>query len=210
MASDISVYVVAGICGNWWIESGINSGVGENLQPAQWTDLRVGFGLGQWTNTGGDTHVRLWKLHDWLSRNGYPDDSFNGQLEYVEYEDVWYRQAEAYQYTDLQDFLHSTSTDVVALTHAWNMGWEGIHDASWDSRAQHGLAVCQYIQENYDPEATYEPFISNTYLSEAQRFNNAMYMYHVWNGGTPSPDPPFHNKKSKLWLFTPPPFPLFH
>lgn len=208
MAQNISVYVIAGICGNWWIESGINSGVWENLQPAQWTDLRKGFGLGQWTNTGGDTHGRLYKLHEWLMNNGYPDDSFNGQLEYVEYENVWYRQAEAYPFPNLQAFLTSDSTDVVALVHAWNMGWEGIHDSSWELRAQHGLDVCQYIQQNYDPTASYTPVIGNRYLSNAERYNNALYMYHVWNGGTPAPDPPSPTptgrSKFKWWIYLPP------
>ena len=123
MANNITVYVVSAICGNFWQESGIDPGVWENLQAGNWTDLLKGYGLGQWTNTGGDTHGRLYKLHEWLSQNGYADDDFDGQLAYIEYENVWYRRAEAYQFQNLQDFLTSQSTDLTMLTHAWNMGW---------------------------------------------------------------------------------------
>ena len=37
--TDVSVYVISAICGNWWTESGINSDVWENLQVGTWTDL---------------------------------------------------------------------------------------------------------------------------------------------------------------------------
>jgi len=207
MASNVSVYVVSAICGNWWIESGINSGVWESLQQGTWTDLNKGYGLGQWTNTGGDTHGRLYKLNEWLTNNGFPSDSFNGQLDYIEVEDVWFRRAEAYKYVNLQGFLTSQSTDITDLTHAWNIGWEGIHDATWDSRVTHAREVCEYIQQNYDPSQSYSPIIGNRYLSNSERFNNALYMYHVWNGGTPSPDPPTpptQDGKFKWWIYLKP------
>ena len=201
MASNVSVYVVSAICGNMWQESGINSGIWESLQVGTWTDLNKGFGLGQWTNTGGDTHGRLYKLNEWLTNNGYSDDSFYGQLDYVEVEDVWFRRAEAYKYVDLQGFLTSQSTDLTDLTHAWNIGWEGIHDASWNARVQYANDVLQYIQTNYDPTQTYTPVISNAYLSNADRYNNACCMFDYWNGGTPSPDPPTPSKKKGMPLF---------
>lgn len=201
MASNISVYVVSAICGNMWQESGINSGIWESLQVGTWTDLNKGFGLGQWTNTGGDTHGRLYKLNEWLTQNGYSDDSFYGQLDYIEVEDVWFRRGEAFKYVDLQGFLTSQSTDLTDLTHAWNIGWEGIHDASWNARVQYANDVLQYIQVNYDPSQTYTPVINNSYLSNYDRFNNAMCMYDYWNGGTPSPDPPTPSKKKGMPLF---------
>lgn len=204
MASNISVYVVSAICGNFWQESGINSGVWENLQVGTWTDLNKGFGLGQWTNTGGDTHGRLYQLNDWLTNNGYSDDSFYGQLDYIEVENIWHRTGEAYQFQNLQDFLNSTSTDVEDLTHAWNIGWEGIHDSSWNARVQYALNICQYIQQNYDPSLSYTPEISNTYLPAWDRYHNACCMFDYWNGGTPAPDPPSPNKKSKWWIYMPP------
>lgn len=204
MASNISVYVVSAICGNWWIESGINPAVWESLQVGTWTDLNKGYGLGQWTNTGGDTHGRLYDLYDWLSSNGYTMEDFDGQLNYIEVEDVWFRRGEAYKYGNLQGFLTSQSTDLTDLTHAWNIGWEGIHDATWNTRVQHAIEVCDYIQNNYDPSLTYFYYYGNRYLSNAERMNNAMYMFHVWNGGTPSPTPPTHKRKSKLWMYMPP------
>lgn len=204
MASNISVYVVSAICGNWWIESGINPAVWESLQVGTWTDLNKGYGLGQWTNTGGDTHGRLYDLYDWLTSNGYTMEDFDGQLNYIEVENVWFRRGEAFKYGNLQGFLTSQSTDLTDLTHAWNIGWEGIHDATWNTRVQHAINVCDYIQNNYDPSATYVYYYGNRYLSNSERMNNAMYMYHVWNGGSPSPDPPSPDKKFKWWLYMPP------
>lgn len=207
MASNVSVYVVSAICGNWWQESGINSGVWENLQQGTWTDLNKGYGLGQWTNTGGDTHGRLYKLHEYLSQNGYADDSFDGELAYVEYEDVWFKRGEAFKYGNLQGFLSSQSTDITDLTHAWNIGWEGIHDASWNQRVTNAINVCDYIQQNYDSSQSYTPVTGNRYLSNLERMNNAMYMFHVWNGGTPSPtppSPPAADSKFKWWIYLKP------
>lgn len=191
MANNVTVYVVSAICGNFWQESGINPGVWENLSAGTWTDLLKGYGLGQWTNTQGNTHGRLYQLHDYLQSNGYADDSFDGELAFIEYENVWYRQAEAAQFQNLQDFLSSQSTDLTMLTHAWNMGWEGIHDSSWNQRVTNAFNVCDYIQNNYDP-ITYQPWwwTGNRYLSNQERYDNAMYMYHLWNGGSPAPVPP--------------------
>lgn len=203
MASNVSVYVVSAICGNFWIESGINSGIWESLDAGTWNDLNKGFGLGQWTNTGGDIYGRLYRLHSWLQDNGYNDDDFYGQLEYIEYEDVWYRRAEAYQFADLQAFLTSSSTNIELLTHAWNIGWEGIHNNTWDERVTHAEEVCAYIQQNYDPNTTYTPVTGNFYTSVSERYNNALYLYHVWNGGQPSPTPPTRNKKFKWWMYLP-------
>lgn len=204
MAQNISVYVVGAICGNWWIESGINSGIWESLEVGTWTSLNKGFGLGQWTNTGGDTHGRLYRLNDYLVQTGHSDDSFYGQLDYIEVEDVWYSRQEASSFADLQSYLTTDSTDVELLTHAWNIGWEGIHDHSWDTRVSHAYDVVSYIQENYVVGETYVPVIGNFFATEAQRYNNALCMYDYWNGGTPSPDPPHRRTKGfKWWIYMP-------
>lgn len=205
---DVSVYVISAICGNWWQESGINSGVWENLQVGTWTDLLKGYGLGQWTNTGGDTHGRLYRLHEYMDSNGYPDDYFYGQLDYIIEENVWYRRAEAYRYVNLIGFLTTDDTDLTNLTHAWNIGWEGIHDQSWDYRVQRAYDVLDYLQNYYDPEVEYQPSVGNRYLSEIERYNNACCMFRYWNGGIPDPNPPHSHKKSKWWIFMPSPFRL--
>lgn len=200
--NDVSAYVISAICGNWWQESGINSGVWENLQVGQWTDLNKGYGLGQWTNTGGDTHGRLYRLHDYMYNNGYDPSYFYGQLDYIPYEGVWFRRAEAYDYPTLNDFLTSQDTNITALTHAWNIGWEGIHDASWNRRVQYALDVFDYLQNNYDPNTQYTPVVGNTYLSVADRMNNACCMFAYWNGGAVPPTPPTPpTKKSKFWIY---------
>lgn len=202
MASNVSVYVVSAICGNWWQESGIDPGIWEGLSVGSFSDLNIGYGLGQWTNTGGDHRGRLWKLHEYLVLNNYNDDDFDGQLEYVEVEDVWFSRGEAAKYGNLQGFLTSQSDDLTDLTHAWNIGWEGIHDSSWNVRVDNAYNVCDYIYNNYDP-MLYQPWYwtGNRYLSIQERYDNAMYMYHIWNGGTPMPVPPRRKKGMPLYMY---------
>lgn len=204
--TDVSVYVVSAICGNWWTESGINSDVWENLQVGTWTDLLKGYGLGQWTNTDGNTHGRLWQLYDYMVGEGYDPSYFYGQLDYIPVENVWFRRQEAYKYGTLEGFLTSDSTDLTDLTHAWNIGWEGIHDASWDARVRQAYDVLDYLQNNYDPDYEYTPIIGNRYLSVIERYNNACCMFRYWNGGIPDPHPPYsHGKGFKWWIYMPPP-----
>lgn len=186
----ISIYVIAAIAGNWQQESNINPGLWENLSPGTWTDLRKGYGLGQWTNTGSDPYGRLYQLNQWLTLNGYAADSGDGQTAYMIYEDIWYPVQEAAAYAGLSDFLHSGDTDIAALTHAFNIGWEGIHDATWDLRVTYAQQLLAYIRDHYaDPNIT--AWISgNRYLSQSEINNNAVMLYRALNGAVPPPVPP--------------------
>lgn len=185
-AKGSSAYVVAAICGNFWQESGINPGIWQNLNQSAFTDLLVGFGLGQWTNTEGDTHGRLYKLHEWLTNNGYADDDGVGQLNYLIHENVWYSTGEASAYKNLTEFLTSKSTDLAALTHAWNIGWEGIHDSSWDARVQYAQNCYDYIITHANDTSITTWAKGNRYLSEAERYNNAVLIYRFLStGATP-------------------------
>lgn len=68
-------YAVCAMLGNMWTESHINPAIWEGLQEG---NLKGGYGLTQWTPAT--------KILNWLSDNGYPDDSGTGQLEKIKAE----------------------------------------------------------------------------------------------------------------------------
>lgn len=186
-----SIYVIAAIAGNLRQESNVNPGIWEGLRQGTWTELKHGFGLGQWTNTGGDTHGRLYKLHEWLSSNGYADDSGEGQCQYIVEENVWYSTGEASAYSSLSDFLTSSSTDITHLTHAWNIGWEGIHDSSWDTRVTYAKEAYQYILDHGNDSSITQWITGNRYLNVGEMLNNSVMLYRFFSaggggGGTPA------------------------
>lgn len=195
-----SLYVVSAIAGNLWQESNINPGLWEGRRVGEWTELNHGYGLGQWTNTGGDTNGRLYQLYKWLTDNGYSVTDGNAQLQYIIHENVWYPQEEAAQFENLTAFLSSDSTDLTTLTHAWNIGWEGIHDSSWDLRVEHAEKCYTYILANANDSSINEWVAENNYLSENDILNNAVLLYRFFSaggggGGTPS------KRKTKLPLW---------
>ncbi len=178
-----SLYVCAAMAGNFWQESGLNPGIWEGLQESSFDSLGHGYGLGQWTNTGGDTHGRLWKLHEYLVNNNYQIDDGVGQLNFLIEENVWYPNAEAAGFENLQAFLTTTSTDLTLLTHAWNIGWEGIHDGSWDDRVTYAENCLKFIQEHGNDASITEWITGNRYLSDEERYNNAVMLYRFLSAG---------------------------
>lgn len=181
----ISAYVIAAICGNFWTESNVNPGVWESLSVGSWTSLGHGFGLGQWTNTDGDTQGRLYKLHEYLSANGYSDDSMEGQAAYIIEENVWHK-GQAYQqaitYATLSDFLSSNSTDLNYLTQAWLYCWEGINNGTLSQRQSQAKKAYDYISEHANDLSITQYYHSNNYLSEAQILNNCVMLYRIMGG----------------------------
>lgn len=179
-ANNISEYVAAAICGNMVQESSINPARWEgNATGHTWTDLNIGYGLGQWTNTGGDTHGRLYQLHEYLSTNGFSDDDGDGQVSYIPVEDVWYRDS-TYPFNNLTEFLNSTSTDVIMLTHAWNKCWEGIHDASWDTRVAYAAECLEYIRAHGTESKTW--IKGNRALTKNEWLNNSILVFQSLGG----------------------------
>lgn len=196
----VSTHVASAIAGNMWQESTLSPGVWENLSPGLPTDLLKGYGLGQWTNTGGDTHGRLYQLLTWLSDNGYAADDGDGQLAFLIHEDVWYQHDE-YPFSNLTEFLQSDSSDITMLTHAYNLCWEGIHDSSWDNRVDYANQCYAYILAHANDTSITKWYNENTYLTTEQRLNNAVMLYRYLSaggggGGTPSK----RKKKMPLWM----------
>lgn len=193
--------VIAAICGNLWTESNINPGIWESLQVGNWTDLNHGYGLGQWTNTGGDTHGRLYQLKEWLDANGYSITDGNAQLDYIIDEDYWIYNSDYPDFNNLTDFLTSDSTDLTTLTHAWNLCWEGIHDASWDTRVTQAGIVLQYIAEHAQDSTITDWVAVNNYLSTDEILNNAVMLYrHFSAGGGGGGTPSLPKSKMPCWM----------
>lgn len=199
----INPYVIAAMCGNFWTESNINPGVWERLEPASWTSLRHGYGIGQWTNTDGDTQGRLYQLHEWLMENGYADDSLEGQLKYISVENTWHTGGSYQQeisYKSLSDFLNSDSEDLDYLTKAWLFCWEGINNGTLEERQGHARACYDYIMEHASDTDTTPYTASNSYLSESQILNNAIWVYRLMGGGSGENPQPVTRHKMPIWM----------
>lgn len=202
-----SIYVISAIAGNWYQESNINPALWEGQTQGSWTQLRKGYGLGQWTNTSS-SNMRLKNLHDWLIDNNYALDSGEGQIEYLKVENVWYSTQEASSYRTLDDFLSSNSTDITALTHAFNIGWEGIHDASWDDRVTYANDCYTFIQNHYSDSSITDWVLGNRYLSVSEIMNNAVMMARCFSSMIiPSepippipPQPNYAKGKMPVWM----------
>ena len=195
-----SAYVCAAVCGNFWQESGIDPGVWQGLNVSTWDSIGHGYGLGQWTNA--DPTGRLYQLHEYLTSNGYSDDSGEGQLNFLIYENHWTPHSE-YPFNTLSEFLQSQSTDLEMLTHAFNLCWEGIHDSTWDIRVQYAEQCLEYI--NAHGNETFYWISGNRYLNVDERLNNAILVYQFLNaqtgsggGGGGGGRPPHKMKKHKM------------
>lgn len=200
----VSMYVIAAMCGNFMQESQINPGVWENLKKGTFTALNKGCGLGQWTNTGGDTHGRLYQMYQYCSQNGGVYDG-DAQCDFIVYENVWHNNDTSYGNTSLSEFLASTSTDIEALTHDWNINWEGIHDSTWDTRVDYARLVLNYLT-NHATDQVGAWTSTNNWITQAQMLNNAVLIYQHFNsessGVNPDPEEPEQETTHRVVLVT--------
>ena len=209
VTANISMHVIAAICGNFYQESQLNPGLWEGLNAGTPTTLLRGYGLGQWTNTGGDTHGRLYQLLNWLDTNGYSDDSGEGQLNYMIYEDTWYKIGYATDFDTLNDFLLSDSTNLAYLTRAFCSGWLGLTDSDnpsitvWNDRIAYAQQFYDYLQIHYaDPEVV-QWIAGNRYLTNAESENNSVMLFKHFQGvipPSPTPTPSFATRKMPVWM----------
>ena len=184
----ISIFVIAAIAGNWCAESNINPGRWEGGVVAGFESLNHGYGLGQWTNTGGDTHGRLYQMHVWLQNNGYSDDSGEGQCQYFLYENVW-RQTVTIggttytsPYATLSDYLHSTSTDLETLVREFTLHWEGIY-GDQTARYNYAQQIFTYLQEHGNDTSITSWVSGNRYLTWSEIYNNAVMLFRFLGSG---------------------------
>lgn len=204
----VSMHVVSAICGNWYHESTINPGIYEGLRVVDLTDNNAigGYGLGQWTNNPNTGVTRRTQLVNYLRSHGYADDSGVGQLEYFINENEWYSVQEASQFATLTNFLNSDSTDIELLTHAFCIGWEGIHDSSWDTRVTYARNCYDFIIRHAQDTSISQWFTGNQWLTVNQLMNNAVLVYRWLNdnsgggGGGGGGVPTIGTHRMPVWM----------
>lgn len=209
----ISPYVVAAMCGCWARESGMNPGIWESLHPVPWNAVwgeyganTGGYGLGQWTNTDGDHHGRLYKLHQWVTENGYTDGNLYGQLNYIPVENVWHANPNPLGYTSLTQFLTSDSTDLDALVESFLACWEGVPGNALDLRIGWAHKYYEFIYENaYLAPESWNQTSGNYYQDPLSKAALANVMLVYWWAGGVEPDAPDKPSKKKkgmpLWMY---------
>lgn len=164
----VSIYVIAAIAGNWWIESNINPGL-----PQQGGG--DGYGLGQWS---GGRRVNLMK---WLGENGYSMDSPEGQLEFFIHENDW--QGSFGGISSLEGFLQSTSTDIAMLTEAFMKCWERPGVPALDERIKRAKQCYDYINAHANDSSITKWWVTDFYLPEEQILNNAVMLFRYLSAG---------------------------
>ena len=184
----ISAYVIAAICGCWTRESGVNPAVWESLVPCAWDyeyeyTNKGGYGLGQWTNVG-ESHGRLWKMHEWVNANGYADGDGYGQLEYMLVENHWKNApSPRLGYRTLTQFLQSPSNNINDLVYDFLACWEGVEGDHYAERCGYASDAFNHIMQHAGDGNTYNWIATNNYLSSAQTLNNVMVVYNYMSGG---------------------------
>ena len=184
----ISIFVVSAIAGNWRQESSINPGYWEGRVDAGFESLGHGYGLGQWTNTNGDTHGRLYQLYSWLTSNGYAVDSGDGQCQYFLYEDNWGRVVTlggvtyTSAYNDLTEFLNSTSTDLEHLVEEFCHHWERI-PGNLTARLQYAEEILAYLQIHGNDTSITSWISGNRALTNSEVMNNAVMLFRFLGSG---------------------------
>ena len=176
--------VAAAICGNFFQESGVNPGIWENL-----TVGAPGYGLGQWTDNPPNV-MRRTALFNWLSANGYSQDSGQGQMEFLIYENLWIPSLiTPSAYNTLTDFFNATGATTAALTLEWMYHWEGINDGTDNIRVTEAQRFYNLFVN--DP-GTRGPWTArNGYLNQTECDNNALLIKDFLCGTTPpTPQPP--------------------
>lgn len=162
-----SIYVVSALCGNAWRESTINSGLNQVGGSA--------YGMFQWDGS------RKTSLLSWLSDNGYSEDSPQGQLEYLVYENDWINNYG--EFSTLEEFLNSDSTDIAYLTECFMKNWERPGVEKLEERIERANQCYAYILAHANDSSINSWYISDSYLTEAQSLNNAVMMYNYYSTG---------------------------
>lgn len=201
-----SAYVVAAMCGCWKRESTVNPGIWESLIPTSFDhqyqyDGIGGYGLGQWTNVG-TPYGRCWNLHEWVTSNGYADGDGNGQLAFVLHEGYWSHSSQTRgDYTTLDEFLATDSTNLDDLVWDFLANWEGVPGNAYSERKDAANLFLAYIIEHQnDDPSDYEWISTNNFLSWEQMYNNVMCIYFWFSHGEPIPVPPQKRRGLPLWM----------
>lgn len=113
----------------------------------------------------------------------------NAQCEYIVAENVWLNNDTSYGYSSLSEFLNSASTDLEALTHAWTINWEGIHEGSWGTRVDYARLCLNYLTDHASDQVSWVS--KNDWITQSEMLNNCVAVYQAFNsdGSGNNPDP---------------------
>lgn len=203
--SKSSLYVISAMLGNFWAESTVNPGIWQGLKEQDsWEVLRVGYGLGQWTNTQSQygTSWRLRDFHDWMINNGYTVDDMSGQIKYIIQEAEWLgSSSDPLGFKSFDEFCNSDSTDLDSLTASWFYSWENPGDDTLPKRQGYARTIFDYLSNHKDDNVSV--ISGNRYLSESEVLNNSVAFYQLWDYGSgpgPAPTPTRKKHKFPVWL----------
>lgn len=188
----VSMYVIAAMCGNFMKESQVNPGVWQDLKRGSATSLLKGLGLGQWTNTEGDTHGRLYKMYQYCSQHGGVYDG-DAQCDYIVEENEWTVRDSSFNINSLSEFLNSTSADVEWLARCWARNWEGVPSSSTDDlsiRVDYAKLVLNYLSSHADDQVDGWTSVNN-WITQSQQLQNCVLVYQHFNRSSSgvNPDP---------------------
>ena len=195
----ISAYVISAICGCFKRESTVNPGIWESLTVPSDTFYHVynydgigGYGFGQFTNvpSGGTVSWRCRDYYEWCLANNHQPDDGSAQMEYIiSVEKVWYNASEKRgNYSTIDEYLASTSTNLEDLTWDWLACWEGVPGDAFQERYQFAQTALDYItQHQNDSPSSYSWVTGNFFLSNEQMLNNVMCLYFYLQGYAPKP-----------------------
>lgn len=99
-------------------------------------------------------------------------------------------------YSNLTDFLNSTSTDVTELTTDFCLCWERPANPDIQTRIERANQCIQYIMEHASDENISEWVIADRYLTESESLNNAVLLYRFYSGGGII----IRTRKMPLWM----------
>lgn len=186
-----SAYVVAALAGNAYRESHINPGQEQ---------IGGGGGYGMWQWTGS----RRTALESWCSTNGYSTTDGDAQCQYLIDENDWIDNTG--NYSNLQEFLNSTSTDLNQLVADFLACWERAGVAALSERQEFAQKALDYINEHaQDTSITGWIVDTSSMLTEAQALNNAVMMYRFFStGGAGGTLSSAKRKKMPVWMYIPP------
>lgn len=164
---------MSALCGNAWAESSVN--------PARSQIGGGAFGLYQWDGE------RRTNLEAWMKSNGYDIYDPNGQMQYLIVENEWINNFG--EFSNLTEFLNSTSTDIHYLTECFCRNWERPGELALQKRFDFADKAYTYISQHYQDDVSWIIKIE-TELSEAEALNNSVLMYKFYSEDTPVPPTP--------------------
>ena len=186
-----SMYVVAALAGNAWVESYLNP------TTTKFSDTAAGLWL--WKAS------RLDAFRDWCDQEVLQYDDPQAQMRYLVEEDYWTGTFGGI--TSLSDFMSSSSDDIDMLTEAFLNCWERSTPSYLQDRIDFANDAFNYIDANAQDTdiiswETVPEDPQEQHISRDQALRNAVLLFRFFSaggggGGTPSEPLP---AKMPIWM----------